>query len=522
MTQINSTYAGVDSPSTLSVSRVPALEAKGLVKRYPGVVALDNVNFAVHCGEIHALLGENGAGKSTLIRMLTGLAKPDSGTVFMGGQPVEITGIRDARRHGIELVPQDVLMVPEFSVGRNILLGLDRPFTDTTSLSVAETERVEAILEQIGATFSPRTSARDLSVSDLRLAQIARAFVQPSNVIILDEPTAVLSEADADRLLEKLIAFRSQNKAIVYVSHRLSEVFRVADNATILRDGKNAALLARDQFDRSAIVSAMARVDSFTSSQDPDAEEKVDSSPSKGALRVTDLTSPGRYSDVSLTANEGEIVGIAGVQGSGHGFLLRDLAGLAAWKAGTVTVNGVTLPSGSVRAAYQLGISLVPADRRQSAIVVSTSVRENLILGQRIRLACRRFGLRWPKRERDLTESYIKELDIHPPFADALAGSLSGGNQQKLALARMVEGDSKILLIEEPTQGVDVRAKAEIHRVLRNVARKQSRAVVVASSEFEELMELADIIHVMSLGRLVATFKRGEADYKTILHYALP
>jgi ABC-type sugar transport system ATPase subunit len=518
-----------DAPPQWSASAPPPLlNATQICKRFPGVVALDQVDFEVRQGEIHALLGENGAGKSTLIKLITGLTQPDEGGLFVKGRQVQIASPRDARRLGISVVPQDVMMVSGLSVGRNMLLGLEQPMCAYGSLKRAEAEIVERALEMVGAKFSPSTLASSLSVPDLRLAQIARTLIHPGSIVVMDEPTAVLSEPDAERLLERLLSFREQGKAIIYVSHRLSEVMRIADRATVLRDGRRVAQFGRGDFDRQQIVAVMARAEQRPTSiavasqtSDSTANDSIGSEDTV-LLRVTKLSSHGRYSDVSLSARAGEIVGIAGVQGSGHGYFVRALAGADPWDAGAVTICGRDSPRGSVRAAFHRGLAFIPADRRRSAIVTSLSIQENLALSRRVRANCRRFGFRWPARERAMAEQLASDLSIHPPILDALAGTLSGGNQQKLALARVVEGDSRVLLIEEPTQGVDIRSKAEIHTLLRNVAKHQRRAVVIASSEFEELVDIADVIHVMCLGRLVATFPRNEANYHTILHHALP
>jgi ABC-type sugar transport system ATPase subunit len=515
-----------DPHSDASPTAQSLLVVSGVSKRFPGVAALTDVDFAVGRGEIHALLGENGAGKSTLIKLITGLMRPDSGKFFIEGNRVEIATPRVAQRLGISLVPQDIMMVPALSIGRNILLGFERPFATQGDLKKAEIDLVEDALHQIGAKFHHSTPTASLSVPDLRLAQIARTLIRPGSVIILDEPTAVLSEPDADHLLERLMSFRDLGKGIVYVSHRLSEVMRIADRATILRDGKRVSHLERSEFDRAQIVAAMARVEPRTSSTakrlSPAATPLFAPVTGKALLKVDKLCLIGRYRDVSFSAREGEIVGVAGVQGSGHGYLVRGLSGMDPWDTGEVTICDRQSSSGSVLAAFNHGMAFIPADRRRSAIVSKSSVQENLTLGRNVRLKCRRFGIRWLAHERAMASELLEELSIRAADLRTLAGSLSGGNQQKLALARALEGNSRVLLLEEPTQGVDIRSKAEIHALIKRVAADQRRAVVVASSEFEELLDLADVIHVMCLGRIVATFSRGEASYRDILHHALP
>jgi ABC-type sugar transport system ATPase subunit len=293
----------------------------------------------------------------------------------------------------------------------------------------------------------------------------------------------------------------------------------------VLRDGRYITTFARYEFDRANIVAAMARVETSPNpkrSLAEDRERRSEENQGEILLKVESLSAAGRYEDVSFSAREGEVVGIAGVQGSGHGHLVRALSGLDAWGGGNVEIGKRRSLSGSVASAFRLGLAFIPADRRKSAIVPQSDLRENLALGRNVRKLCRRFGLRWPSREKTMARERIGELGIQPGHLGSRASTLSGGNQQKLALARVIEGNSRVLLLEEPTQGVDIRAKAEIHELIKRVAIKQMRAVVVASSEFEELLDIADIIYVMRLGKLVATFGRGEASYRDILHSALP
>jgi ABC-type sugar transport system ATPase subunit len=497
-----------------------ALEARGLRKRFPGVLALDDVSFSVRRGEIHALLGENGAGKSTLIKIVTGAVPPDAGEVLVDGSAAALHTPHDARAKGISLVPQDVLVVPELSIGRNMLLGLEGPVTRRGRLSPAERRTVRSALDKLEATFGEDTPAGRLSVPELRLAQIAKTLIRPGHVLVLDEPTAVLSESDAGHLLQRLRAFRDDGSAIVYVSHRLSEVLQIADRVTVLRDGRCAGTLLRHELDKDVIVSLMAKPDAAARPPGPArARGRGGGAP---VLAVRGLTSAGRFSGVTFDVRPGEIVGIAGVQGSGHGHLLKALAGAAPLEGGTVSLDGRQILPGSLRRAYGEGILLVPADRRNAALVGTHSVRQNIVLTRRVRRAVRRLGLRRPARERQVAQEYVDAFSIRTPGTETAAGTLSGGNQQKVALARALEGGPRVLLVEEPTQGIDVNAKREIRALLERLVEDGTRAVVVATSEFEELLGLADTINVMCLGRLTATLDGDRASYRDILTHALP
>jgi ABC-type sugar transport system ATPase subunit len=506
------------SPST---SGTLALRLKGIVKRFPGVTALDRVDLDLHRGEVHALVGENGAGKSTLIRILSGVHSPDEGDFFVGSSLVAFTRPSEASRLGITVVPQDILMVPAFSIGRNILLGREPGLARRGRLSAEERTTVQNALAQVGANFDPDVKTSALSVPHLRLAQLARALVHPGEIMVLDEPTAVLSEPDAERLMERVMQFRSQGKAVLYVTHRLSEVIRLADRISILRDGKRVGIFMRGEVSRADIIRLMTK-EVQRGAPNGDAESRSRSARAAGTrLQVRDLSSERKFDRANLVAASGHIVGIAGVQGSGHGHFLRAVAGVDAADGGEIILNDRHLPLGSVRYAVQQGILLVPADRRGAAIVTSLSIRANLCLGDRVRRLVRRFGLRWPREEGAMARHYINQLDVRPRNTETRIGSLSGGNQQKIAIARALEGDARVLLIEEPTQGVDVGAKAEIHALLRRVAAEKDCVVIIATSEFEELIGLADDIHVMRQGRIVANFSGAEATYHRILENAL-
>ena len=499
-----------------------ALRLREITKRFPGVTAVDRVDLDLYRGEVHALVGENGAGKSTLIKILSGVHAADDGDFLVAGNVVAVTKPSEASRLGITVVPQDILMVPEFSIGRNILLGWERGLARRCHLAADERRTVQAALAKVGATFDPDTKTSTLSVPHLRLAQIARALVHPGEIMVLDEPTAVLSEPDAELLMERVMQFRSEEKAVLYVTHRLSEVIRLADRITILRDGQRVGIFLRGDVSRADIVRLMTkdvaggrpRVETALRPYSTAVEPRT-------RIQIRELSSGRRFTRASFTASAGRIVGIAGVQGSGHGHFLRALAGVDAADSGDILLNGHRLPLGSVRHAVQEGILLVPADRRGAAIVTSLSVRANLCLGDRVRRSVRRFGLRWPRDERTMAQHYINRLNVRPPDAEFRVGTLSGGNQQKIAIARALEGDARVLLIEEPTQGIDVGAKAEIHYLLRRVAAEKDCVVIIATSEFEELIGLADDIHVMREGRIVASFPGSEATYHRVLENAL-
>jgi ABC-type sugar transport system ATPase subunit len=500
-----------------------ALELRGVSKRFPGAVALDAVDLVVNRGEIHALVGENGAGKSTLIKIISGIHSADEGAIAVGGHECRIVSPKDARAKGIVVVPQDIMMSPELSIGRNILLGMEHWRASAQSLKLEERAKVRGALERLGVTLDLGMKARAFNVPQLRIAQIARAMLQPGHVMVLDEPTAVLSESDSDCLLDRLETFRRDGKAILYVTHRLGEVMRLADRITILRDGIRVGLFNRGEISRDEIVALMVKDGVQRNLQDDQFEKSPPraAAPSRQVLSVRNLSASPELRGITLNVREHEIVGIAGLQGSGHGQLLRAIAGVDGPSGGHIEVDGEEITLGSPRAAHRRGVMLVPADRRGSAIIPRQSIRGNIILSGRVRSACRKWGLRWPRRERHLAQSYIDLLDVRPPMTEAPVGTLSGGNQQKVVLARALESSTRVLLIEEPTQGIDVRTKAQIHDLLRKAAVERKCCIIIASSEFEELIDLAQTIYVMRLGQIVKTLSGAGITYRRILENAL-
>ncbi|GGO94740.1 ribose import ATP-binding protein RbsA [Wenjunlia tyrosinilytica] len=485
------------------------------------MTALDAVNLRVDYGQVHAVLGENGAGKSTLIKILTGVIRPDQGRITVNGRPTAFRHPRAAMAAGISLVPQDIVAVPRLTAGRNVLLGLESRNARKGRLNRRELTAARQALLQAGAEFDAATSAGSLSVPELRLVQVAKTLARPGEVIVFDEPTAVLSEPDAESVLDRLEALRDQGKAIVYVTHRLGEVMRIADRVTVLRDGREVGSFARGEYDRQRIIDLMSRVTTGPAPEPSGGVPRRERAERKRVLTVTGLGLPRAFTDVDLAVHQGEIVGIAGVQGSGQGQLLRAIAGQLPYTAGTVQMAGTLLRPGSVREAYSHGLVLVPADRRGAGVVTGMSIRENTALPVRAQRDIRRFGFRRARRERELAQRYGRMFDVRSAGTEQRVGSLSGGNQQKISLARAVESAPTVLLVDEPTQGVDVNAKAEIRAALRRLAADRCEGVVIASSEFEDLLGLADVIHVMRGGRVVTVVPGPSATYGELLGHAV-
>jgi ABC-type sugar transport system ATPase subunit len=508
----------------MAAANTVAIALDRVKKSFPGVRALQDVSFDVRHGEIHALVGENGAGKSTLVKLLAGLHHPDAGQISIDGRQVSLNGPRAARAHGVSVIPQEVDAVPELSAARNILLGMEGALSGRGRVSSSERERVREAVARAGGTFDVSRRAGDLSAPELRLCQIARTLLNPGEVIVLDEPTAVLSESDADHLLERLLAFREEGKAIVYVSHRLGEVLRIADRVTVLRDGLSRGTFDRAQVDRERIITLMAKADAAVAVSNraaPTPPQRPEVAAGHALLETDSLSAGRAVIDVNLRVLPGQITGVAGVQGSGHGALLSVLAGRTDHDGGVVRVAGKPVAGGSVRAARKAGLLLVPADRRRAGIVPSLSLRDNLVLSPKSEYQV--LGFRRRRLEAKLSQQYVNSFSIRTAGIGALSGQLSGGNQQKLALARAIESNPSVLLLEEPTQGIDIHSKSEVRALIKTFLREHpEKAVVVATSEFEELLDFADRVHVMRLGRLVASLSAAELTYTKILHHALP
>jgi ABC-type sugar transport system ATPase subunit len=503
-----------------SAADAPAIELVDIVKTYPGVKALDGVSFDAAHGEIHAVVGENGAGKSTLLKIIMGATAPDAGQIRIEGEEVRPRSPREARRkYGIKMIPQELELCTQLVVGRNVLLGLEGPLVRRTKLSEGERAEIDQAFRLIAAHVDPRRSSHELSVPEARLAQIAHALIARGNVVLCDEPTAVLSEVDADALLEWLVKMRAEaGMTIVYISHRLSEVLRIADRITVLRDGRRVGTFARDEVDRHQVIELMTKSGNGGPKLRPPI--RLERRRKGGMLEVSGLSQGRSFQDVSLTVEAGQMVGIAGVQGAGHGALLGAIAGRSEYESGSITLDGRPVPSGSSPKACRLGIALVPGDRRQGGIAPNLRVRENIALPVTGSLS--RFGVRMRRAERQSARTYSDAFDIRGAGSETAARNLSGGNQQKLALAMALQGAPRFLLLEEPTQGIDVRAKAEIREFVERLVRDEGLGALLASSEFEDMLGFADVIHVMRLGRIVATIEGDHATYGQLLQEALP
>ena len=479
----------------------PLLEARGLSKRFAGVRALEGVDAVFHRGEIVAVMGENGAGKSTLMKTLAGIHQPDEGRIVWEGAEVTFRDARAAFSKGIAFIHQELNLVPELSVAANIFLGRE-PRKHGVFLDQAEMRRrAQALLESLGAPFSPDAPVGSLSLGHQQMVEIAKALSIDAKLLIMDEPTSSLSPRETDRLFELLFDLQSRGLTIVYISHRLGEVEALASRVIVLRDGKNSGELARADLNRETLVNLMV-------GRDLDLPIKELIEPGLELLRVEGLCTR-RFPEhaVSFRVREGEIVGLAGLVGAGRTEVLRAIFGLDPTAGGAVFINEKKMPGGDTRAAINAGAALVPEDRKAEGLVLNLPLRENIALAGYDRWQAAGFV---NERAVDrLAGLMIEHLSIKASGPAQPAGQLSGGNQQKVVIAKWLALEPKVFLLDEPTRGVDVGAKAEIYETMERLA-EQGVAVLFASSELEEILRVADRALVMREGMLAGELTRDD------------
>ncbi|MFG2010534.1 sugar ABC transporter ATP-binding protein [Micromonospora sp. NPDC048868] len=498
----------------------------GITKRFGGVHALRGVDLTLRAGEVHALLGENGAGKSTLINILSGVVTGYGGEISIGGRPARFTGPAAAQAAGIATIHQELDLVPALSVAENLVLGRE-PRTRLRTLDRrAMTRAALDWLGPLGARIDPRRPVGSLRVGEQQLVEIAKALSLDARVLVMDEPTAALADAEARRLMSTIRALRERGVAVVYISHRLEEIEHIADRATVLRNGEVAGTLRPDRADRQRIITLMVGRPAEALFSEGSAGPARPAGPP--VLEVDDLavrprgTRPGRCepAGVSLTVRAGEIVGLAGLMGAGRTELLETLygAGPPGRRSGQVRLAGRPYAPRGPRAALRAGVGFVPEDRRRSALVLEHPVGRSIVLAALRRVSTA--GVVRAGRERDAVRQQVAALAIKTSSAAAPVGSLSGGNQQKVVFARHLLTRPRLLLLDEPTRGVDVGAKAEIYRLLRRLA-DDGMGILLASSELPELTGVCDRIVVLRRGRAVAELPAAGCTGEDILTAAM-
>jgi ABC-type sugar transport system ATPase subunit len=486
----------------------PIVTLRGIGKAFAGFRVLHGVDFDIRPGEVHALLGENGAGKSTLIKIIAGVHQPDAGEMLLDGAPVRFASPREARARGIATVYQELLLFPELTVAENIFLG-HAPRRSWGGLDwPAMRARARTLLDGLDShDLDVDAKVGSLSVANRQRVEIAKALSQDARVLIMDEPTAALAEADVQRLMQVVRRLRQRGVGIVYVSHRMPEIFALADRVTVLRDGAHVATRPIGEVDEAALVAMMVGrpVDQLF--------PKVEAEIGAVVLEAEGLGREGTVRDISLALRSGEILGIAGLVGSGRTELALTLFGITPATAGTIRLDGRPVVIDSPRVARNLGIAYVPEDRGQQGLIKPQTVGENASLAVLDRIS--RGTVVSLRREAALARDLIARLGIRTRGPDQVVGQLSGGNQQKVVLAKWLASEPRILIVDEPTRGIDVGAKAEIHALMGRLAQR-GLAILMISSELPEVLGMSDRVLVMNGGRIVAEFDRAAATAEAV------
>lgn len=481
------------------------LELKGVSKSFPGVRALDRASVAIRREEVHALLGENGAGKSTIVNLIAGVASPDEGQIVLDREQVEFRNPRDSIQAGIGVIYQELMLVHELSVAENIFLGR-LPRRRGAMVNWAELRRrARAILGRLGVDVDPSVAVSSLSTGAQQQVEIARALALAPKILVMDEPTSALTEHEVERLFEVIGKLKEDGLTVIFISHRLEEVWGIADRVTILRDGKVVLTQPTGELTRAGLAEAMVGHELRGGDDRP---------PSIGepALRVRNLSNH-RLRDISLEIRRGEIVGIAGALGSGRTELLRAIYGLDPIDAGQIVVNQTHVAITSPRAAIRYRIFLVPEDRKLEGLVLGMSVAENITLPYLDRLG--RAGFVSRRTQAEIVDKLIERLRIRTPHRGQRVAYLSGGNQQKAVLARWLALKPRILLLDQPTRGLDIGAKEEVYEIIRELT-EQGVAVVFVATELPELLELCHRIYVLREGQVVREFDAGKCSEKDV------
>ncbi len=483
------------------------LEIRGAAKRFGGVHALVDANLSLYPREIHALLGENGAGKSTLLKTLAGVHKLDAGSISLFGKEFVASGTRGSQEQGIAVIYQEPNLFPDLTLAENVFIG--RQLTHGKTVAWKDmAEQSAALFKRLGVPLDPARRARGLSIADQQIVEIAKALSLQAKVIVMDEPTAALSANETERLFGVARSLREEGAALVFVSHRLDEVMALCDRVTIMRDGATVATAPIAEVDTEKIVKWM--VGRELSDLFPKMEAKI----GETVLKVEKISRAGQFEDISFEVKAGEIVGIAGLVGSGRSEVIRAIFGIDNYEHGSVTFLGKKMKKNAPNKAMQDGIALVPEDRRQQGLFMPVSITRNTSITLLKSLS--KFGLLRKSSETGVSAEWSKKLQLKFNSLEDSVDRLSGGNQQKVVLAKWLSTKPKLLIIDEPTRGIDVGTKSEVHRFLSQEA-SRGLAILMISSELPEVLGMSDRILVMREGRLVAHFNAAEANPENVI-----
>jgi rhamnose transport system ATP-binding protein len=494
-----------------AVGAPPALELRHAAKSFGAVQALIDGSVTLRGGEAHALLGENGAGKSTLVKILAGVHQPDSGEVLIGGREVTLHGPAAARAAGIAVIYQEPMLFPDLTVAENIYMGRQPVRSGRRIDRGAMNRDATEIFAQLGVVLDPARPARGLSVADQQIVEIAKALSLNARVLIMDEPTAALTSVDVERLFRVIATLCARGEAIMFISHRLEEVFAICQQVTIMRDGRFVTTARTEDLDVDTIIRSMIGRDLG------EMYSKTGMAPGEVVLGVEGLTRENVFYDVSFNVRRGEVVALAGLVGAGRTEVARAIFGVDRRSSGSVRLLGKELPNGDPAAAMAAGIAFVPEDRRQQGLVMDLAIDHNIALASLGRLS--KGGLIYRSAERRLAVTWAERLQLRYGRMRDMVSTLSGGNQQKAVLGKWLSRSPSLLIIDEPTRGIDVGTKAEVHRIIDQLA-AEGMAVLMISSELPEVLGVADRILVIHEGRLTGEFTRADATEDKIMRAA--
>ena len=488
------------------------LQMKGVKKYFPGVRALDGVDFELKKGEIHALLGENGAGKSTLIKILTGIYSMTEGSIHIKGEEVHMKSVKDARDNRIAAIHQEICLVPYISVARNVYLG--RELKTKLGLMDDKTmeEETQKLLDRLGMDIDASKEVRQYSIAQQQLIEIAKALALDAEILLMDEPTSSLTEKEVTKLFETIRRLKENGTSIIYISHRMEELFELSDRVTVLRDGMYIGTYVTAETTREELVAAMVgrQLTEFYVKDSAPQEEVF--------LEVKNLSREGVFQDVSFTLRKGEILGVSGMVGAGRSEVARAIVGIDPKNSGEVLLEGKSLNIQKPIDAIKAGIVLIPENRKEEGLVLENSVRFNTtlaVLKQFIR------GVIWNrKKEEDIVDSHIKSLNIRTPHQEQLILNLSGGNQQKVVIAKWLATEPKVLIMDEPTRGFNDTATTEIYTIMNSLA-KQGISIIMISSDLPEIINMSDRVLVMREGKLAGILDKDEIGQEQIMRYAV-
>jgi inositol transport system ATP-binding protein len=487
------------------------LRVSNVEKFFPGVKALDKINFAVRKGTVHVICGENGAGKSTLMKVINGIYKQDAGQILIDEKVVDIKNPIEARSRGISMIFQELNYMPEMTIEESLFVG-NWPKDKFGKVDWKEIrKRTLQLLEKENLNYAPETKLKDLTVSDIQMLEILKAISYNSDIIIMDEPTSAITQKEVEVLFKKINELKERGTCIIYISHKMDEIFRIADEITVFRDGCVVDSRPKEDYDLETVITQMVgrKVESIYQKEDIELGEQ--------ALQVKGLTNAGKFKNVNFEVRKGEIVGFAGLMGAGRTEVMRALFGLDEYQAGDVTIMGKKVKIRNVRDSIDKKMVMLSEDRRRYGIIPVRSVRENVSLSSLDKFI---YGGRLhADKEHEVVSDLCKKMNVKTPSYETSIEALSGGNQQKVILSKWMVTDPDILILDEPTRGIDVGAKHEIYKLMTMLA-KQGKAVIMVSSELPELIMMCDRIYVMAKGEITGMLTRDEFTQEKIMGYA--